>query len=70
MIFSGSLFTKLFLVLALVFACSTILPLAEAARPLDGENWPAPMEWKALVIQSLPRGTVPSSGSNPGTYIP
>ncbi|KAI8561049.1 hypothetical protein RHMOL_Rhmol04G0306000 [Rhododendron molle] len=69
MISSRSLFTKLFLVLALVFACSTILPLTEAARPLDGENWLA-MEWRALVIQSLPRGTVPSSGSNPSTNIP
>ncbi|KAI8561050.1 hypothetical protein RHMOL_Rhmol04G0306100 [Rhododendron molle] len=69
MISFRSLFTKLFLVLALALACSTILPLADAARPLDGENWLV-MEWKALVIQSLPRGTVPSSGSNPGTYIP
>ncbi|KAI8561051.1 hypothetical protein RHMOL_Rhmol04G0306200 [Rhododendron molle] len=69
MIFLRSLFTKLFIVLVLLFACSTISPLAEAARPLNGENWLA-MEWKALVIQTLPRGTVPSSGSDGSTYIP
>ncbi|KAG5554453.1 hypothetical protein RHGRI_012102 [Rhododendron griersonianum] len=69
MVFPRSLFAKLFIVLVLLFASSAILPLAEAARPLNGENWLA-MEWKALVIQTLQRGTVPSSGSDGGTYIP
>ncbi|CAK9172424.1 unnamed protein product [Ilex paraguariensis] len=37
-----------------------------AMRPLDGEEWLQ----KNIMIQSLPRGSVPSSGSNPCTYIP
>ncbi|KAH6761950.1 hypothetical protein C2S52_019383 [Perilla frutescens var. hirtella] len=37
-----------------------------AMRILGGEKWMI----KNLVIQSLPRGPVPPSGSNPCTYIP
>ncbi|KAA8539046.1 hypothetical protein F0562_025738 [Nyssa sinensis] len=35
-------------------------------RPLDEEQWLK----KGLAFQSLPKGPVPSSGSNPCTYTP
>ncbi|CAL5363233.1 unnamed protein product [Camellia sinensis] len=36
-------------------------------RQLEGEQW---LSNKGLVIQSIKRGPVPPSGSNPCTYIP
>lgn len=39
-----------------------------AMRPLDGDD--ILLKQHNLVIQSLPRGPVQSSGSNPCTYIP
>ncbi|KAL7228301.1 hypothetical protein ACSBR2_007084 [Camellia fascicularis] len=36
-------------------------------RQLEGEQW---LRNKGLVIQSIKRGPVPPSGSNPCTYIP
>ncbi|KAI8561052.1 hypothetical protein RHMOL_Rhmol04G0306300 [Rhododendron molle] len=69
MAFPKSLLTKLFIVLVLLFSSSTSLQLAKATRPVRGETWRI-VGMKVPVIQSLQRGPVTPSGSNPSTYIP
>ncbi|KZV55251.1 hypothetical protein F511_06728 [Dorcoceras hygrometricum] len=55
---------EIVLVLILTLYCQETL----GTRAVDGERWRR--QKRSLVIQSLPRGPVPSSGSSPCTYIP
>nr|GLL27867.1 hypothetical protein BC332_30066 [Ipomoea trifida]GMC92734.1 Threonylcarbamoyl-AMP synthase [Ipomoea batatas] len=55
---------------AVIFVVFVVLGCHDvwAARIIDGEQW-LRVNYN-LVIQSLPRGPVPSSGANPCTQIP
>ena len=52
------------LIFTILFASPQLLG---ATRPLEGEEW---LKKGRLVIQSVQRGPVTPSGSNPCTYIP
>lgn len=52
--------------IVIIFCVWGFLREIQAMRPLEGEQWLK----KHIFIQSLQRGPVPSSSSNPCTYIP
>ncbi|KAK4405831.1 Pentatricopeptide repeat-containing protein, mitochondrial [Sesamum angolense] len=63
---ASSRFT-LFLVFSILFCASMTPNQVNATRLLGMEKW---LKEQALLLESLPRGPVPPSGSSPCTYIP
>lgn len=60
---------SVFVVLVLIFTILFASPQLGATRPLEGEQWLRKTR-SNVVIQSLQRGPVTPSGSNPCTNIP
>ncbi|KAL7177739.1 hypothetical protein ACSBR2_030995 [Camellia fascicularis] len=68
MVFTRGLFMTMLIFLVLILFSSTSLPLANAMRPLNEGKWVESQV--SVLLRSILRGTVPSSGANPCTYIP